>query len=79
MVFNRRMKQKLNPTLEADKALIQAFGGPTQLAMLLGFTKPGGVQRVQNWTVRGIPPAIKVKRPEIFLRDIKAQRKVATK
>ncbi len=68
------MSNKLNPTLEADKALIQSFGGPTQLAMLLGYSKPGGVQRVQNWTSRGIPPSVKLARPEIFLRELKSGR-----
>lgn len=71
MVFNRRMTHELNPLLEADRALIQSLGGPTQLAKLLGYQKPGSVQRVQNWTVRGIPPAVKLAHPDIFLADLR--------
>lgn len=63
-----------NHTLEADRELIQALGGPTQLAKRLGYQKPGSVQRVQNWTVRGIPPAVKVAHPDIFLTSIKTKR-----
>lgn len=61
--------------IEADRALIQALGGPTQLAKRLGYLKPGGVQRVQNWTVRGVPPAVKLTYPDIFLPGL--ARKVA--
>ncbi|WGG51809.1 hypothetical protein [Rugamonas sp. DEMB1] len=55
--------------IEADKALIEAYGGPTKVAEQLGFDKArGGVQRVQNWTTRGIPARQKLKYPELFLR-----------
>ena len=50
-----------------DTELITYYGGPAKLARLLGFPKRGGVQRIQNWTTRGIPPAVKVQFPEIFL------------
>ncbi len=50
-----------------DAELITHHGGPTKLASLLGFPKHGGAQRVQNWIERGIPPAVKVKHPELFL------------
>ncbi len=60
--------------IEADRALIQSLGGPTQLAKRLGYTKPGSVQRVQNWTVRGIPPSVKLAHPVIFLADLKRKR-----
>jgi hypothetical protein len=33
---------------------------------LLGYSKAGGVQRVQNWTVRGIPAKVKLENPELF-------------
>ncbi len=47
-----------------------ALGGPTKVAGLLGFDKAkGGVQRVQNWMTRGIPPKEKLARPEIFLPE----------
>lgn len=50
-----------------DTELIAHYGGPAKLARLLGFPEHGGVQRIQNWTTRGIPPAVKVQFPEIFL------------
>lgn len=50
-----------------DTELIAHYGGPAKLARLLGFPEQGGVQRIQNWTTRGIPPAVKVQFPEIFL------------
>ena len=53
-----------------DKTLITSLGGPAKVAELLGFDKArGGVQRVQNWMTRGIPPGIKVAFPHIFLRE----------
>ena len=50
-----------------DTELIAHYGGPAKLARLLGFPEQGGVQRIQNWTTRGIPPAVKLQFPEIFL------------
>ena len=50
-----------------DTELIAHYGGPAKLARKLGFSEQGGVQRIQNWTTRGIPPAVKVQFPEIFL------------
>lgn len=62
-----RMETTEDAQLQADRALIADLGGPTQLAEKLGYEKLGGVQRVQNWTVRGIPAAVKVKRPDLFM------------
>lgn len=64
------MNNNSNP-IEADRALIAQLGGPSKVAKLLGFKKAGGVQRVQNWKVRGIPPAIKLAHRNIFLRASK--------
>lgn len=49
-------------------ALIQALGGPTRVAELLGYDKrSGGVQRVANWARRGqIPPRVQLDHPHIF-------------
>ncbi len=69
MVFNCFMDNKNTPSIEADRALIHSMGGPTKLAHRLGYDKPGSVQRVQNWTVRGIPAAVKLAHPDIFLAD----------
>jgi len=53
-----------------DTNLIDALGGPTKVAALLGYDKQGGVQRVQNWKTRGIPPKVKLEHPEIFIKQI---------
>jgi hypothetical protein len=57
-------------TIERDKALIQELGGPTRVAELLSLPKYGGAQRVQNWMTRGIPAAVKVQRPDLFMPDL---------
>lgn len=67
MVFNLRM---------SDSELIELLGGPTRLAERLGYIKAGGVQRVQNWKVRGIPARVKLDRPDLFL-NVGAQRRAA--
>ncbi|AYM76936.1 hypothetical protein D9M09_14850 [Janthinobacterium agaricidamnosum] len=54
------------------KALIESLGGATKLAERLGYDKQGGVQRVQNWTVRGVPPKVQLAHPEIFFRQAEA-------
>jgi hypothetical protein len=59
-----------------DKDRIKALGGPTKVAELLGYDKAkGGVQRVQNWLDRGIPPAVKVEFPHIFMTDVAPEAK----
>jgi hypothetical protein len=50
-----------------DWELITELGGPAKVAELLDYSKEGGVQRVQNWKHRGIPPAVKLARPDLFL------------
>ncbi len=54
--------------MSKDKQLIESLGGPANVAKLLGYNKPGGVQRVNNWLSRGIPSKVKLEYPEIFLR-----------
>lgn len=64
MVFNVAMSK------ETDRELIKKLGGPTRVAELLKLPKYGGVQRVQNWMGRGIPSAIKVRYPAIFMQEL---------
>ncbi len=53
-----------------DAQLIADLGGAAKVAELLGLDKAkGGVQRVHNWISRGIPAAVKVERPELFMRS----------
>lgn len=59
-------------SIDEDRKRIARLGGPTRVADLLAFKRPGGVQRVQNWLTRGIPPAVKVQRPELFLVPVEA-------
>lgn len=65
MVFNTGMD---TPNEHPDWKLILSMGGPVKVAQLLGYAKEGGAQRVQNWKYRGIPPAVKVEHPKLFMR-----------
>ncbi|UXA66045.1 helix-turn-helix domain-containing protein [Xanthomonas prunicola] len=42
----------------AHAAAIDALGGPSKLARRLGYSMPGGAQRVTNWRSRGIPSVV---------------------
>lgn len=55
---------------QTDREIIASLGGPTKVAELLNLPKYGGVQRVQNWTQRGIPAAIKVEFPRFFMPEL---------
>jgi hypothetical protein len=69
MVFNNAMTKDL--ASDADRQTIDRLGGPTKLAELLGYDKrKGGVQRIQNWKERGIPPGVKLMRPDLFLPEL---------
>ena len=57
-----------------DKDLILELGGPTKVARMLGYGKYGH-QRVANWMTRGIPAAVKVEFPHIFLKDALKKRR----
>jgi hypothetical protein len=59
--------QLIGNLMRSDKQLIEELGGPAKVAKLLGYDKHGGVQRVQNWTYRGIPPKVKIEYPDLFL------------
>nr|WP_261547322.1 hypothetical protein [Burkholderia multivorans] len=57
--------------IEADRITIARLGGPARVAELLGYEKHlGGTQRVCNWLARGIPAAVKVERPDLFLTAV---------
>lgn len=57
---------------QTDRQLIATLGGPTKVAELLSLPKYGGVQRVQNWTQRGIPSHVKVEFPHLFMPELAA-------
>ncbi|KRG71786.1 hypothetical protein ABB27_02560 [Stenotrophomonas terrae] len=52
--------------MHKDAELIDALGGPADVARSLGFEMPKGTQRVQNWKYRGIPPYTRVTRTDVF-------------
>lgn len=54
-----------------DAQLIEHLGGCAKVAELLGIDKDGGTQRVFNWLTRGIPPRVKLERPDLFLPHLK--------
>lgn len=67
-VFDLFLNAVFNMRMHADAELIKTLGGPTRVAELLRYDKArGGVQRVQNWRQRGIPAAVKLSHPELFL------------
>ena len=49
-----------------DRDIITALGGPVKMAKLLGYDLPAGQWRVNNWVKRGIPPKVKLERPELL-------------
>lgn len=61
----------------SDWALITALGGPAKVADLLGYARDGGAQRVHNWKARGIPSAVKLERPDLFLPHLRRKRQAA--
>jgi hypothetical protein len=63
-------------TIERDRDLIEKLGGATKVAELLNLEKLGGVQRVHNWKSRGIPAAVKVARPDLFMSGVDYARPV---
>ena len=54
----------------SDREKIDRLGGSTAVAKKVGCT----TQRVQNWKTRGIPPAVKLEFPELFLKDKKLEK-----
>jgi hypothetical protein len=72
-VFAFAFNMVFNSGTMDDRQLILDLGGPTKVAVMLGLDKAkGGVQRVQNWMTRGIPPKVKLERPDLFLRHLGA-------
>ncbi len=54
-------------TQHPDKALIDSLGGPAKVARWLRLDPAkGGVQRVQNWTTRGIPARVRLDHLDVF-------------
>jgi hypothetical protein len=64
--------------LVSDSDLIDRLGGSSALAKRLGYPLAGGVQRVQNWKRRGIPPRVKLEWPELFLAPPPDEKSKAT-
>lgn len=52
--------------IETDRKLIAELGGPSRVASMLGIDDKG-TQRVHNWMRRGIPAAVRVEHPHLFM------------
>jgi hypothetical protein len=52
------------------KTVIEAFGGPAELARRLNYGQ-FGPQRVTNWLARGIPARVQLEHGEMFRRQIR--------
>lgn len=60
--------------MHTDAQLIDDLGGSAKVAALLGYdTKGGGIQRVDNWKRRGIPPRVKLDHPQVFLAQLRGE------
>ena len=59
--------RSMDTILDKDRELIARLGGPAKVADLLQLSKARGRQRVHNWLSRGIPAAVKVRRPDLFM------------
>lgn len=57
--------------MNSESKIIDALGGPTEVAKKLGYKLPSGAARVSNWKKRGIPAKIKLEFPWMFLRQEK--------
>lgn len=53
--------------MKTDGEIIEGLGGAAKVADMLGYDKSNGTQRVHNWIARGIPPKVKLERPDLFL------------
>lgn len=58
---------KTDAQITADRALIEAHGGPSELARKMGLDGPNSASRVAQWMRRGIPPAVKQAYPGLFM------------
>lgn len=56
--------------IQRDSELIKQLGGPSKVAEILNIDKRGGAQRVHNWMTRGIPAAVKVSYPGLFMPEM---------
>lgn len=72
MILNVMCNRGMSKT-HPDADRIRDLGGPTAVARLLGYVVPyPGVPRVSNWMTRGIPPSVKVARPDLFMPELVA-------
>ena len=55
--------------IETDRKLIAELGGPSRVASMLGIDDKG-TQRVHNWMRRGIPAAVRVEHPHLFMPNM---------
>lgn len=56
------MTEHIGACMHKDKKIIQSLGGTAKIADLLGYS----VQRVSNWTRRGIPSKVKLDNCKLF-------------
>lgn len=55
--------------LAFDQQTIATMGGAAKVSRLLGYG-PMGTQRVHNWMRRGIPAAVRVEHPHLFMPNM---------
>lgn len=57
--------------LAFDERAIATMGGAAKVSRFLGYG-PMGTQRVHNWMRRGIPAAVRVEHPHLFMPTLAA-------
>lgn len=67
------MTKNNGATISADREIIKHLGGPAAVAKILDYHGRPGVARVANWMRRGIPSAIKLQRPDLFMPNWRPQ------
>jgi hypothetical protein len=74
--MSKQPKPKTEAPVHPDWELVLALGGVVKVSNLLGYEYERGPQRVHNWKHRGIPPAVKLAHPKLFLRKNDPARRV---
>lgn len=76
--LNKVFRMWFMDKIERDAKLIEDLGGPAAVAEKLGYDKKkGGIQRVYNWTFRGIPSLVLLQSSDVFILTEEQKQEVA--
>ncbi|MGU9992872.1 hypothetical protein RVU55_16855 [Bordetella avium] len=63
----------MKPDLHPHAAIIDAHGGPKKVAERVSVERPCSIQRVWNWTRRGIPAEVRLLHPWLMAGPVAQQ------